>query len=178
MMNLPTEYKTKRLLLRKPVVEDAGKIFDAYGQDKDVCRYMTWEPHQRAETLRSWLENIINVFGKSNASYVLCPVDGIESVIGMVDARIEGHKAMMGYVLARKHWGNGLMTEAVTGLIELLFREKDIFRVWAVCDVENVASSKVMEKSGMSYEGTLKKFILHPNVSKEPRDVFCYSKIR
>lgn len=160
------------------MIEDAIKIFDAYGQDRDVCRYMTWKPHERVETLKLWLENIINVFGNDNVSYILCPIDDIESVIGMVDARIERHKAMMGYVLSKKYWGNGLMTEAVTGLIEILFRKNEIFRVWAVCDIENVASSKVMEKSGMSYEGTLKKFILHPNISKEPRDVLSYSKTR
>jgi hypothetical protein len=53
-----------------------------------------------------------------------------------------------------------------------------IFRVWALCDVDNLASARVMEKVGMQREGILRRWILHPNLSDEPRDVYCYSVVK
>jgi ribosomal-protein-alanine N-acetyltransferase len=50
--------------------------------------------------------------------------------------------------------------------------------VWAVCDVENVASARVLEKAGLLWEGTLRRYILHPNVSPEPRDAHLYARTR
>ena len=46
------------------------------------------------------------------------------------------------------------------------------------CDVENKASARVLEKVGMQREGTLRRYIVHPNISPEPRDCFVYSKVR
>jgi len=54
----------------------------------------------------------------------------------------------------------------------------EIYRVWAVCDVANTALVRVLEKVGMDREGILRRWIIHPNVSDEPRDCFVYSKIR
>ena len=53
-----------------------------------------------------------------------------------------------------------------------------IFRIWAVCDLDNFASARVLEKAGMQREGVLRRYILHPNISSEPRDVYCYATVR
>jgi RimJ/RimL family protein N-acetyltransferase len=50
--------------------------------------------------------------------------------------------------------------------------------VWALCDVENIASARVLEKAGMTCEGTLKQFGIHPNISATPRDCFSYAITR
>ena len=52
------------------------------------------------------------------------------------------------------------------------------YRVCAVCDVENKPSARALEKVGMQREGTLRRYIVHPNVSPEPRDCFVYSRVR
>ncbi len=41
----------------------------------------------------------------------------------------------------------------------------------------NKASAWVLEKSGMRLEGILRKWMVR-NVSKKPRDTFCYSTVR
>ena len=41
------------------------------------------------------------------------------------------------------------MTEALKGIVDWGLKRKDIYRVWAVCDVDNLASARVMEKAGM-----------------------------
>jgi RimJ/RimL family protein N-acetyltransferase len=67
------------------------------------------------------------------------------------------------------------MTEAVTALIGWALKQDAIYRVWAVCDVENGASARVMEKAGMKREGTLRRWSVHPNIGDQPRDSYCYA---
>lgn len=61
---------------------------------------------------------------------------------------------------------------------EAALGEPGIFRVWAICNHENRASARVMEKIGMQREGLLRRGVLHPNVSAEPRDCWLYSRVR
>jgi len=101
-----------------------------------------------------------------------------KQVMGMMIARVDAGKWELGYVLARQHWGRGFMTEALKELIAWALKQKDIYRIWAVCDVDNLASARVMEKSGMQREGILRRWSVHPNLSAEPRDSYCYAIVK
>jgi [ribosomal protein S5]-alanine N-acetyltransferase len=70
------------------------------------------------------------------------------------------------------------MTEALSEVADWAMRQGDIWRIGAVCDVENLASARVMEKSGLEREGILRRWLVHPNISPEPRDCFSYAKCR
>ncbi|WP_281063347.1 GNAT family N-acetyltransferase [Leptolyngbya sp. Cla-17] len=67
------------------------------------------------------------------------------------------------------------MLEAMQVLTNWALGQDEIYGVWAFCDVENAASARVMEKVGMQREGMLKRWFIHPNISKEPRDCYCYA---
>lgn len=47
-----------------------------------------------------------------------------------------------------------------------------------VCDVDNPASARVMEKAGMTREGILRRWHIAPNISPEPRDCIVCAKVR
>lgn len=70
------------------------------------------------------------------------------------------------------------MTEAVIAVTAWAFTDPYVERVWAVCDVENTASMRVLEKAGFQREGLLEKYGVHPNVSCEPRDCISFAKWR
>ena len=59
-----------------------------------------------------------------------------------------------------------------------LTSNSQVRRVWAVCDIDNRASARVLEKIGFEQEGVLRRWITHPNVGPEPRDALCYSRVR
>jgi len=67
------------------------------------------------------------------------------------------------------------VTEAAQALVEWALSQPEIYRVWAVCDVQNTASTKVLEKLGMRREGVLRRWIIHPNIDVVPRDCYCYA---
>ncbi|HKP92414.1 MAG TPA: GNAT family protein, partial [Chthoniobacterales bacterium] len=81
-------------------------------------------------------------------------------------------------VLARPFWGNGYMGEALTAVVDWAFSLPSIHRVWAVCDVENHASARLLTRHHFQLEGLLRRCSLHPNISDIPRDCYCYARVR
>jgi [ribosomal protein S5]-alanine N-acetyltransferase len=157
--DLPT-LETERLLLRKLALDDAQDFF-VYASDVQVVRYTTWEAHttiaDSVEFLRSTLEHYKRrepaPWGiVSKADHRLIGVCGFNIYLPFF-ARAE-----IGYALARSHWGLGLMPEAARRIIAFGFEQMELHRVQAVCEVGNTASARVMEKVGMTYEGTLRDY--------------------
>lgn len=64
---------------------------------------------------------------------------------------------MLGYVLGSGHWGGGLMSEAVRGMVAYGFDKMGLHRVEGQCRVENTASANVMLKAGLKEEGLLRE---------------------
>ena len=65
--------------------------------------------------------------------------------------------AEMGYYVAEEYWGKGVTTEAVKQACRYIFDNTDIVRIFADPYDFNVASCRVLEKAGFTYEGTLRK---------------------
>lgn len=177
-MNPPQVWETDRLRLRRPMMTDAEEIFRQYARDPEVTKYLTWRPNREVEETRAFLRACLVAWeeGKSFQWAIVRKED--DRFLGMIALRVDGHKLEMGYVLAKSHWGKGYMTEAVTALIDWALKQEEIYRVWAVCDVENRASARVLEKAGMKCEGILRRWTVHPTRSEEPRDSYCYSITR
>lgn len=89
-----------------------------------------------------------------------------------------GFKVALGYVLAKAYWGKGYMTEAAQTIADWAMAQPEIYRVWAVCDADNPASARVMEKIGMTFEGRMRRDIVHPNISEEPQDTLVYAIVK
>jgi ribosomal-protein-alanine N-acetyltransferase len=177
-MKPPKTLQTERLLLRRPHLEDATAIFERYAQDPDVTRYLVWEPHRSIqETYRFLMAcNELWQAGKDFAYAVVLKEDSV--LIGMFAIHPMNMKIEVGYVLARPYWNKGYMSEALRGVIDWAFTQIDIFRIQAICDVDNIASARVMEKAGMTREGLLRRYVLHPNLSDKPRDVYVYALVK
>ena len=175
---VPETLKTPRLVLRRPRLSDAVAIFEEYAADPEVARFLTWRPHRSAADVRAFLEMRLRIEAPGDESTWMITSASEDRAIGAIGCAVEGHAVAVGYVLGRRHWNRGYMTEAVRAIVEWWFTLPRIYRVWAVCDVENVASRRVMEKAGMEREGLLRRWSLHPNISEVPRDCFVYSRVQ
>lgn len=58
------------------------------------------------------------------------------------------------------------------------FEQDSVWRVDALCDVDNPASARVLQAVGLVQEGILRRHSLHPNVSGSPRDVTVHARLR
>jgi ribosomal-protein-alanine N-acetyltransferase len=174
-MKPPDHIETERLVLRIPSVADAKAIFNSYAQDTEVSRYLTWRPHKNVQETEGFLADCVAAWkGDARFPYAIALRESGE-VIGMIEIRLKDFKADVGYVISRQHWGKGMTTEALRRLVEWALRQESIYRVWALCDVDNLASARVLEKVGMRREGVLRRQIIHPNIGDEPRDCYCYA---
>jgi len=177
-MTPPDNFVTDRLRLRVPASSDAESIFNTYARDPEATRYLIWQPHKSIEETHAFLERCAEGrLHRNDFPWAITLKDSGE-LIGMVGLRLKGFKADVGYVLARPHWGKGFATEAVKPIVIWALAQPEIYRVWAMCDVDNLASARVLEKVGMKREGVMRRSQMHPGVSDEPRDSYCYAIVK
>jgi [ribosomal protein S5]-alanine N-acetyltransferase len=175
---LPDQFQTARLILRQIRPADAAAIFDTYAQDPDVTRFLTWRPHRTLAETEAYVARCLATPSHLSRTYVLVGRQD-KTIRGAFDLRQpEPYRLGYGYVLARPWWCQGLMTEALAEVTRWALDREDIWRIGAVCDVENLESARVMEKVGMTRDGLLRRWIMLPNISDEPRDCFSFAKVR
>jgi [ribosomal protein S5]-alanine N-acetyltransferase len=175
---LPERFETDRLDLRPIAASDARAIFSGYAQDREVVRYLTWRPHRNIGDTEAYLKRCLAAPPDRVRTYALVAQTERRLIGAFELRRPDPFRLDFGYVLARSWWRQGLMTEALGAAVGWAMREPGIWRIGAVCDVENLASARVMEKAGMVREGVLRRWLLHPNVSDAPRDCFSYALTR
>ncbi|HWB53675.1 MAG TPA: GNAT family N-acetyltransferase [Tepidisphaeraceae bacterium] len=177
-IDAPETLATRRLVLRRARVEDADAVSEEYAQDAEVTKYLVWRPHENIEETREFFSGC-EAKWKTGTEYTWAvTVNSEDRAVGMIAARVVGHAVDIGYVLAKRFWGRGMMSEAAGAIVAWAIEQPRVFRVWAVCDAANAASARVLEKAGMEREGLLRRWLVHPNISAEPRDCLVYAKVR
>lgn len=177
-MQPPDRFETERLHLRPADVGDAEALFDAYAGDPRATRYLSWPTHETASETRDFLADAQARWRDgSECIWVLQP-HAHPTPVGALGTADTPHGIEFGYVLGHDWWGRGLMTEALGPVLAWLRAQPDVHRVWAYCAVDHVRSARVLERSGMTYEATLRRWVVLPNISAVPCDAHVYSWIR
>jgi [ribosomal protein S5]-alanine N-acetyltransferase len=156
---IPAELRTSRLLLRPIAVADAEDVF-LYGSDPLVTRYVTFPTHRTIEDALDYVNRRVRAYETGPVLHWGISEGEGRPMIGAIgiDAVSDQHfSGEIGYVLARPYWKRGLMTEAVRTVIDATFRYTPLNRIEATCLVSHRASARVMQKSGMSFEGVLRE---------------------
>jgi ribosomal-protein-alanine N-acetyltransferase len=73
---------------------------------------------------------------------------------------VHRHTATLGYWLGETFWGRGVMSEAVTAVIDFCFDNFPLRRISAEVFANNPASARVLEKAGFTFEGRLKNHVV------------------
>lgn len=163
-----------RVILRPPRLDDAEALFARIASDPEVTRYLSWMPHPDVAETRRVVDELFNVGAERTW---LIETRDTREVIGLCGwRRPVSHAAELGYCLARNWWGRGMMSEVLRLLLDALERDPTVFRVWAVCHVDNSGSARLLERSGLSREGRLVRHSLFPNLSDEPQDTLLFAK--
>jgi ribosomal-protein-alanine N-acetyltransferase len=139
---------------------------------------MSWTPHRTIDDTLEFLRRIVsdNAEGRSMGFLIFARDSG--ELLGSVGGAIDKHRMQFGYCLARDAWGKGFATEAAWAFLAAAFELPSLWRIQAFCDLENPASARVLEKAGLQREGILRRYMVMPNLGDEPRDLYCYAKVR
>lgn len=68
--------------------------------------------------------------------------------------------AEISYHIAQAYHRKGIATRAVTALVDRIFLETDLVRLFAYVSVDNKASRRLAEKLGFVHEGTMREHFL------------------
>lgn len=173
----PARIETERLVLRRVEQTDAPTIFERWGSDADVTRYLSWETHDVVDHAVGYVRYALQAW-EMGSEFVWMIEDEAGELLGGISFGVIGHRANFGYVLSKKAWGNGYAVEALSGLVGWLEEQASFRRLEAYCSTENLASRRVLEKAGFTHEGTLRNWMVFPNLGDEPRDVDMFSRVR
>lgn len=177
MSVLPERFQSDRLVMRPFEMGDASWVF-LYASDPEVTRYMDWPAHKSIDDSVAFIQ--MNDEGRSSGDQYAWAVTTRtdERPIGSIGCSELTHKVSFGYVLSRDAWGKGYATEASRALLACLEQVANLERIWAVCDVDNLGSARVLRKLGLNEEGILKRWKIRPNLPGKPaRDSFMFAKI-
>jgi quinolinate synthase len=164
---------TERLVLRPFRKDDAEAMFLNWTSDENVARYCRWYAHENISITEKLLKMYIDDAASETSYRWAITLNGHDEPIGCIDVVQfrENSVPEVGYVLSRRHWGQGLMTEALGAVTEELFR-CGFSKIFACHAVDNPASGRVMEKCGMVY--THREWIQKKFNSDELCEVKCY----
>jgi ribosomal-protein-alanine N-acetyltransferase len=150
-MNLETE----RLLIREPQPDDWRGAM-SFLADAAVMRRIHMGPDPYTdEQARQWIADLIfhNSQRPRFSHNSLIVERESEQIVGWIGFGKPSTPDIadldFGYALAQSGWGKGYMTEALRAIFSFIFGELDANSVYAICEVDNPGSSRVMEKAGM-----------------------------
>ena len=150
---------TERLTLRRFRASDAPALA-AYRSDPGVARYQSWDApfgvEKAAAAVRDFAAGSPSAAGWFQYAIELT---GERALIGDVAVRLHDNlrQAEIGFTLATAYQKRGYATEAVSAVLDRLFRVQGLHRVMGECDARNTRSAALMERLGFTREGLLRQ---------------------
>lgn len=157
--------ETERMRLRWLGDEDALFLFEM-DSDPEVMRYILprFEPPASSEPAREWIRVLGKRYYEVGSRYgVFAAIEkGSGDFIGWFILRpamdhrfaaeigFRADELELGYRFRRAFWGKGLATEGARALVEYAAVDSAVSAVVAVALTENVGSTRVMEKVGLT----------------------------
>jgi RimJ/RimL family protein N-acetyltransferase len=144
----------------RPLVDADWPAVHGWASQEQVCRFQPWGPNTPEETLAFVRAAVADwrAVPRERLSYAIT-LDGV--VVGNCELKLRGGGVGdIGYVLDPAHWGRGIATVAASQLVAIAFREHELHRLAATCDPRNTASTAVLRRLGMTYEGRMREVML------------------
>lgn len=154
-----TLLETPRLSLRRFALGDETPSYKNWTGDDKVTEFLRWQTHGSIDVTRDIINEWIASYSRTDFyqwAVVLKEIDEPIGTISAVDIDNTTEKVHIGYCLGSNWWNRGYMSEALTAVIKFFFEQVGVNRIESQHDPLNVGSGKVMEKCGMTYEGTLR----------------------
>jgi len=148
------ELRSTRLLLRTLSPNDSADLFAIYG-DPDVMEFASDPPFADASMVVQMLESTDHLFHEHQAlewGVVHVNEQRVIGTCGIHSFTADGSAAEIGCLLARRYWGQGLMAEALTAVIDLAFDTLKLTAVLADIDAPNQRSQRLFHRLGFQLD--------------------------
>jgi len=149
--NLNIILTTQRTYLRAFNLLDLDLLYNLH-KNPDVMHYFASGPRTKLQTLNN-LKYFIAHQTKYNFSEWAVFEKDSHKFIGRAGPLLweESKEIEIGYVLNKNFWGLGFATELAKSLISYIFSNLNFKHIIAVTAANNLASRRVLEKSGLKF---------------------------
>lgn len=172
-----TSIETERLLLREILPTDEVGMFEL-DSNPEVHIYLGNNPVTSIEQTREAIANIRQQYLENGIGRWAVILKETNEFIGWSGLKLEknvnGYETFydLGYRFIQKHWGKGYAYETAKAFVDFGFNDMKLEKINAYADFDNLASRRVLEKTGMhfvnmfEYEGTQEAWyeIKNPNI--------------
>lgn len=148
-LNFPSKFpilESDRLILRCMKASDALALFANYS-DEDIAKNFLDEPLKEIQQAEQFIEAFQEEFSQGKAITWAITFKETHQMIGTCSLMIrEGASAEIGYDLAKAHWGQGLMTEALEAMLGYGFDELGLEMIKADTMSANARSINLLKR--------------------------------
>lgn len=171
-MTRPT-LRTERLTLR-PFTQDDAALLEEYLVEREIAANTLSIPYPYPKGAgKEWIAKHDEDFEQNRIVHFAIDDGRLAGTMGLV-MKDEGI-AEIGYWIAKPFWSKGYASEAAREVVRYGFEERGLRRIFACHFTRNPASGRVLQKVGMTYEGTLRQ---HLKKWDEYVDLACYGILR
>lgn len=174
MLPLPEQIETDRLIIQRLRYEDAEEMFYVYASKPEATKYVSWPTHQSVQDTRRFLDYAVKSWKEGTEYTFSIRLKQTGLLIGSIGIIDDTGKISFGYVFGPNHWSKGYATETCEILMQKLKAINNVYRIWTLVDVENIASTKVLKKCGFIEEARLYKWIRFINQDNQPKDCLLF----
>jgi ribosomal-protein-alanine N-acetyltransferase len=170
-------FDTEEITLREITIHDTDDMFRYYC-DPDMMRFTSTNVHASQDETIARITKLSQSFinGKGIAWAIENKSEKkVVGDIGLYYISSDCKKAGVGFNVAREYWNRGYGTCALTLALRYAINTLSLNRIEATCKTDNIASARVMEKSGMHFEGILRQYSCK---NGNYHDVKMYSMIK
>ncbi len=152
-MNIKLE--TERLILREILPTDEDSLFEL-DSNPNVQKYVGNKPVQNREEIKKLIQNLHQQYTDNGiARWAVLDKNTNEFIgwsgIKLIKEPMNNHNNFyeLGYRFIERYWGKGFATETTIALVDYGFENLKTENIYAICDVENIGSKNVLEKTGL-----------------------------
>lgn len=157
LISMKIMLETPRLILREMNEGDADSLWEL-DSDPEVHRYLGNHPVQHKDEIKTTIESVLIQY-KKNGIGRWAAIEketgnfigwtGLKFVTNETNKHVNYHD--LGYRFIRKYWGKGYAFETAIASVQYGFNTMRLNEIYAMADVGNGASNKILKKSGLKF---------------------------
>lgn len=139
------EFETRRLEIKKFIPEYISLMYETWGTDKEVGKYM---PGFRVDwDIEGFADYIMRTYKDEYHTRAVIQEKKTNKIIGNISLYQEDSRSKSVNIwLIKDYWNKGYGTEALAGIIKVL-KKTNLESLYATCDARNIGAVRMLEKN-------------------------------